>query len=149
MEHKQKLVLVNSRLDPKGFTLLELLVVIAIIGLLASLVGPRLFGQISKSERETARAQIDSLGKALDAYRIDIGIYPTTEIGLTALVSKPAGDSTNWRGPYLQKAIPLDPWGKPYQYRGAGEGRDYSLLSLGKDGRPGGDDDDADILSWK
>lgn len=132
-----------------GFTLLELLVVIAIIGLLASLVGPRLFGQISKSEHETARAQLDSFGKALDAYRIDMGSYPSTDIGLTVLINKPAANSQNWRGPYLQKAIPLDPWGQPFQYRGAGEGRDYSLLSLGKDGRPGGDGDDADVLSWK
>lgn len=132
-----------------GFTLLELLVVIAIIGLLASLVGPRLFGQISKSERETARAQIDSMTKALDAYRIDMGAYPSVQQGLSALVTKPNADAQKWRGPYMQKAIPLDPWGRPYQYQGPGEGRDYSLLSFGKDGRTGGDGDDEDILNWK
>ena len=141
---------VQTRLSPSnGFTLLELLVVIAIIGLLASLVAPRLFGQISKSERETARAQIDSISKALDTYRVDMGQYPTTEQGLSVLSTRPSENAIRWRGPYLQKQLPPDPWGRMYEYKGAGEGRDYSLLSLGKDGRIGGEGDNEDVVSWK
>lgn len=131
-----------------GFTLLELLVVMVIIGLLAGYVGPKLFGQIGKSEVKVARAQIDGLQKALDQYRLDTGHYPTNEQGLEALRSKPA-DEARWAGPYLQKAVPLDPWGHPYVYRLPGEhGNEYDLSSLGRDGRPGGEGEDADLVSW-
>ncbi|UDF35505.1 UNVERIFIED_ORG: type II secretion system major pseudopilin GspG [Shinella sp. XGS7] len=128
-----------------GFTLLELLVVILIIGLLTGIVGPRFFGQISKSEVTTARAQMDALDKAIQGYRMDTGRYPTTAQGLKALVEAP-GDEPRWRGPYLQAAVPLDPWGMPYQYRSPGSnGKEYELLSLGRDRTPGGSGDDADI----
>jgi general secretion pathway protein G len=127
-----------------GFTLLELLVVIVIIGLLAAYVGPRYFAQLGKSERGAAKAQIEGLGRALDAYRLDTGHYPTTEQGLNALVVKP-NDESKWTGPYLQKAVPPDPWGTPYVYRSPGQGGDFDLLSNGKDGQPGGDGDAADI----
>lgn len=130
-----------------GFTLLELLVVMVIIGLLAGYVGPRYFSQIGKSEVKAARAQIDALGKALDQYRLDTGRYPTTEQGLAALNVPPAGE-TRWGGPYLQKAVPLDPWGEPYQYTSPGQYGEYDLLSLGKDGYAGGTDTSADIVSW-
>jgi general secretion pathway protein G len=128
----------------RGFTLLELLVVIVIIGLLAAYVGPRYFAQLGKSERGTAKAQIEGLGKALDAYRLDTGRYPGTEQGLTALVVRPQ-DEPKWTGPYLQKAVPLDPWGKPYVYRSPGQSDDFDLSSLGKDGQPGGEGDAADV----
>lgn len=129
----------------KGFTLLELLVVIVIIGLLASYVGPRYFAQIGKSERGTAKAQIEGFGRALDAYRLDTGHYPDNSLGLNALVTRPTSES-KWNGPYLQKAVPLDPWGKPYVYRTPSTtGQDFDLLSYGKDGRQGGDGDNADI----
>ena len=129
----------------QGFTLLELLVVIAIIGLLATYVGPRYFSQLSQSERGTARMQIESLARALDAYRLDTGHFPTTEEGLQALMVRP-GDEPKWQGPYLQKAIPLDPWNRAYVYRSPGSnGGDFDLLSHGKDGQPGGDDAAADI----
>ncbi|MCW5219944.1 type II secretion system protein GspG [Verminephrobacter aporrectodeae subsp. tuberculatae] len=128
----------------RGFTLLELLVVIVIIGLLAAYVGPRYFSQLGKSERNTAKAQIEGLGKALDTYRLDTGHYPTTEQGLTALVVQPP-DEPKWRGPYLQKAVPMDPWGKPYVYRAPGQAWDFDLSSLGKDGQVGGDGDGEDI----
>lgn len=131
----------------RGFTLLELLVVMVIIGLLAGFVGPRLFAQIGKSEQKVTRAQIDALQKALDQYRIDVGRYPSSEQGLPALVAKP-GDEAKWTGPYLAKAVPKDPWGREYVYRNPGEHGDYDLLSHGKDGRPGGDGDDADVTSW-
>ncbi|MGB4066205.1 MAG: type II secretion system major pseudopilin GspG [Azonexus sp.] len=135
----------NNKSVLAGFTLLELLVVIVIIGLLASYVGPRYFSQIGKSERGTAKAQIEGFGRALDAYRLDTGHYPETNLGLNALVTRPTSES-KWNGPYLQKAVPLDPWGKPYVYRTPSTtGQDFDLLSYGKDGRQGGDGDNADI----
>ena len=130
-----------------GFTLLELLVVMVIIGLLAGYVGPKFFGQIGKSEVKAARAQIDGLSKALDQYRIEVGRYPSTEQGLAALVTKP-GEEPRWGGPYLSKAVPKDPWRNDYQYRSPGEHGDYDLFSLGRDGRPGGEGEDADLTNW-
>lgn len=128
-----------------GFTLLELLVVILIIGLLTGIVGPRFMGQISRSEQTTARAQMDALDKALQAFRIDMGRYPTTSEGLKPLVTHGAADA-RWRGPYLKSDIPLDPWGMPYQYRHPGaQGKDFDLVSFGRDRISGGTGDDADI----
>ncbi|HZR69199.1 MAG TPA: type II secretion system major pseudopilin GspG [Burkholderiales bacterium] len=130
---------------PGGFTLLELLVVVAIIGLLVGYVAPRYFGQVGKAETATARAQIDALEKALDQYRLDTGHYPTTEVGLNALVAKPASEP-KWNGPYLKKAVPLDPWSNAYVYKLPGEkGGDFDLVSYGRDGKPGGSGEDADI----
>ena len=132
----------------QGFTLLELLVVMVIIGLLASFVAPKYFDQISKSETKTARAQLASFEKALASYRIDCGHFPSTELGLAALVNRPAEERL-WAGPYLSKAVPLDPWGRSYVYKLPGEsGREYELGSLGRDGRPGGDGVDADMSVW-
>ena len=128
----------------KGFTLLELLVVIVIIGLLAGYVAPRYFGQVGKSEVQVARAQLDSLEKALDQYRLDNRHYPSAEQGLDALVTKPANE-TAWGGPYLKKAVPNDPWGRPYVYRVPGSRGEFDLYSLGRDGKPGGSGEDADI----
>jgi general secretion pathway protein G len=130
----------------RGFTLLELLVVILIIGLLTGIVAPRFMGQVSRSEVTTARAQLDALDKALQSYRIDTGRFPTTAQGLKALVAQP-GDESRWRGPYLQGDVPADPWGNAYQYRSPGSnGRDFEVMSLGKDRAPGGTGDDADIV---
>ena len=131
----------------RGFTLLELLVVMVIIGLLVGYVAPKYFAQIGKSEVKAAKDQIDALGKALDQYRLDTGHYPTTEQGLNVLVVKPA-DELKWDGPYLAKAVPVDPWGKPYIYKNPGEHGDYDLLSLGKDGQVGGSGENADITNW-
>lgn len=131
----------------RGFTLLELLVVMVIIGLLAGYVGPRLFAQIGRSEVKIARAQIEGLSKALDQYRLDTGHHPSTEQGLAALRTKP-GDEPKWTGPYLAKAVPKDPWGNEYVYRSPGEHGDFDLSSLGRDGRPGGDGEDADLGNW-
>jgi general secretion pathway protein G len=132
----------------RGFTLLELLVVMAIIGLLASYVGPKLFDHISTAENRSARSQLDALHKALVAYRVDAGHYPSTAQGLRALVERPA-DEVRWAGPYLSKSLPLDPWDNPYVYRLPGEaGREFELLSLGRDRRPGGEGENADLSVW-
>jgi general secretion pathway protein G len=130
-----------------GFTLLELLVVMVIIGLLAGYVGPKLFGQIGKSEVKVARAQMEAFGKALDQYRLDVGRYPSSAEGLQALLQAPGGES-RWAGPYLAKAVPVDPWGQAYGYRAPGEHGDYDLWSMGRDGRPGGSGEDADVQNW-
>lgn len=130
-----------------GFTLLELLVVIAIIGMLAGYVGPKYFSQVGKAEVKAARAQIVALEKALDQYRLDTGHYPTTEQGLTALNAKPATEQ-KWAGPYLKKDIPPDSWGNPFIYKSPGEHGDFDLMSYGKDGRPGGNGEDADVTNW-
>jgi general secretion pathway protein G len=129
-----------------GFTLLELLVVIAIIGLLAAYVGPRYFSQLSKSEAAVAKAQIESFSKALDQYRLDVGRFPTTEQGLAALVTAPGGQK-KWNGPYLNKDIPLDPWGNAYVYRAPGTRSDYDIVSYGKDGAAAGTGEAADITN--
>jgi general secretion pathway protein G len=127
-----------------GFTLLELLVVIVIIGLLAGYVAPRYFSQVGKSEVQVARAQLDAIEKALDQYRLDTRRLPSTEQGLAVLVDRPANEP-NWHGPYLKKMAPNDPWGRPYMYRIPGQKSEYDLFTYGRDGKPGGSGEDADI----
>jgi general secretion pathway protein G len=130
-----------------GFTLLELLVVIVIIGLLAAYVGPKYFSQLGKSQVTIARAQIEAFEKSLDTYRLDVGRYPTSEEGLSALMSAPPAEAAKWNGPYLKKGIPQDPWGHPYQYRAPGAKGEYEIVSTGRDGQPGGAGEDADLSS--
>jgi general secretion pathway protein G len=137
----------SGHLQGQGFTLLELLVVIVIIGLLAGLVAPRYFDQVSKSNTKIARAQIDSLEKALDQYRLDVGSYPTTDPGLVALNTRPQ-NLEKWAGPYLKKAVPPDPWGASYIYKSPGDHGDYDLSSLGSDGQAGGSGEASDVTSW-
>lgn len=131
-----------------GFTLIELLVVMVILGLLAALVAPRLFGKVGQSKLGAAQAQIELFGTALDALRLDIGRYPTTAEGLQALVERPAGVES-WQGPYLRKAVPPDPWGRPYVYKSPGDHGEYDLISYGADGQSGGEGESQDIVSWK
>ena len=128
-----------------GFTIIELLVVMVIIGLLVSYVGPRYFNQLSQSEVKAAKAQINAIRKALDVYRLDNSTYPDQAAGLAALMVAPQS-ATRWQGPYLQKEIPTDPWHNPYVYRIPGEKAEYDLLSYGADGRPGGTEQNADIV---
>jgi len=135
------------RRTARGFTLLELLVVMVIIGLLAGIVAPQYFAQIGKSNSKVARAQIESFGQALDQYRLDVGHYPSTEQGLLALRAAPE-QVPRWQGPYLKRDIPEDPWGHAYVYRRPGQHGEYDLVSLGADGQPGGDGENADVVSW-
>ncbi len=133
----------------RGFTLIELMVVIVVLGLLVGLVAPRIIGRVSEARSTTARTQIELLGVALDSYRLDSGSYPTTEQGLAALQAKPTRPPAplNWRGPYLRKDLPADPWGRPYIYRSPSQknASGYELTSYGRDGQPGGKDEDADV----
>jgi len=130
-----------------GFTLIELLIVMIILGLLAALVAPKMFQKVGSSKQKAAKTQISMLGTALDAYRLDMGRYPSGEDGLDAL-RKPPGQGS-WDGPYLSKDVPPDPWGNPYVYRAPGEHGDYDLVSLGADGQDGGEGENADVVSWE
>lgn len=140
------------RFVPQGFTLIELLVTIAIIATLAAIVAPSLFSNIGDARRNTAKSQIQILSLALDAYRLDNETFPTTEQGIESLRTIPiTGEAPpNWKGPYLRQLVPLDPWGRAYVYLSPGVANPnaYDLYSLGKDGKPGGDGEDADITSW-
>ena len=135
-----------------GFTLLELLVVLAIIATLVAVVAPSIFRNVGDAKADAAKSQLEIFGLALDAYRIDNDAYPTTAQGLEALWTKPdlANAPRNWRGPYLRKDVPLDPWGRPYVYVAPGleNPTGYDLYTLGRDGKAGGSDEDADITSW-
>lgn len=137
--------------NERGFTLIELLIVMVILVLLASLVGPRLFGQLGAAKGKAARAQIEMMGAALDSYRLDMSNYPSTEQGVTALFVKPVDPvaAAIWRGPYLKKPVERDPWGNNYVYKSPGTNAEYELSSFGADGKEGGSGDDADVLSWK
>lgn len=136
-----------------GFTLIEIIVVIVVIAALATLVAPNVFQHVFTARDATARTQIEMLGSSLDAYRLDNGAYPTTTQGLAALWSEPttAPHPRNWNGPYTRKEIPTDPWGTAYVYRSPGSesGQGYEIVSLGADGRPGGEGEAADIKSWE
>ena len=129
----------------QGFTLVEMLVVITIIGLIMSLVGPRVLNYLGESKVKAAKIQIQSFSSALDLFYMDAGRYPTTSEGLAALV-KPAPGLTAWNGPYLKGGtVPNDPWGKPYAYRSPGERSAYEIVSYGSDGQEGGTGTAADI----
>ena len=136
----------------RGFTLLELLVVLAIIATLVAVVAPNIFRNVGDAKTAAAKSQVEIFGLALDSYRMDNDTYPTTSQGLAALRVKPVTGDTprNWRGPYLRKDVPLDPWGRPYLYVAPGieNPTSYDLYTLGRDGKAGGSDEDGDITSW-
>jgi general secretion pathway protein G len=137
---------VSSSTDRRGFTLLELLVVITVLSVLATIVSPMVFQNVGDAKVTAARTQIETLGLALDAYRLDSDYYPSTQQGLAALVTAPSGEPAprRWRGPYLKRGVPEDPWGHPYLYRALDADR-YELRSLGRDGAAGGTGEDADV----
>lgn len=136
----------------KGFTLIEILVVIVVIAILATMVAPNVFRHVGAARDTTAKSQIEMIGSGLDTYRLDNGMYPTTEQGLAALQVAPSYEPipTNWNGPYLRKEVPNDPWGRPYVYVSPGQANPngYDLMSYGADGQPGGEGENADIVSW-
>lgn len=137
-----------GRKRERGFTLIELLVVMVIIALLASLVAPKLFSKLGASKQKAAKAQIQMIETALDAFRLDVGRYPTTAEGLKVLWQDP-GNIKGWDGPYLPKPVKADPWGNPYVYKSPGDnGKPYELKSLGADGKEGGTGENADISVW-
>jgi general secretion pathway protein G len=142
----------RRRYAAAGFTLIELLVVIAIIAVLASVVAPAVFRNVGDAKQAAAHSQIELFATALNQYRLDNDTYPTSDQGLAALRTMPSdGDPPrNWRGPYLSRVVPLDPWGRPYIYTSPGteNPQTYDLYTLGRDGKPGGDGDDADVTSW-
>ncbi len=141
------LIVNGKRRAEAGFTLMELLVVLVIVGLLAAFVGPLIYQRISLAKQTAARSQIESFATALDTYLIDVGQFPTTEQGLGSLRTNP-GEAT-WKGPYLRKEVPLDPWGASYVYRAPGRSGGYEIISYGSDRIEGGTDDAADIESWR
>lgn len=132
----------------RGFTLIELLVVLAILAMLAGLVGPRILGQLGGAKSKTAAVQIKDFEQAADLFKLDVGRYPTRDEGLAALVRRPSS-ANGWNGPYLKKGLPDDPWGKPYQYAVPGQRGDIDIYSLGADGAPGGDGENADVGNWE
>jgi general secretion pathway protein G len=131
-----------------GFTLIELMIVLFILGLLAALVAPRLMGRVGKAKQKTAQTQIQLLATTLDLFYLDVGRYPTEEEGLKALREK-LDNVPAWGGPYLDKAVPNDPWGRPYIYKSPGQHGPYDLYSLGADGAEGGDGENQDITNWQ
>ena len=139
----------HSRAGSAGFTLVELLVVLAILTLLAGIVGPRVLGQLGGAKSKTAAVQIADIDKALELFKLDVGRFPTTEEGLEALTKRPPTVSSGWAGPYLKGALPTDPWARPYRYQGPGPDGAIEILSLGADGAPGGEGENADIRNTR
>jgi general secretion pathway protein G len=136
--------------ERRGFTLLELLVALSIVAALAAVVGPTLFGHVADGKRTAARTQVDALVMAIEAFRLDVGRVPSAQEGLGALRAAPGGGVSGWRGPYLKRDLPRDPWGQAYQYTipGGRSGDAYDVYSFGRDGRVGGEGDATDIGNW-
>jgi general secretion pathway protein G len=143
-------ILNRSSSRERGFSLLELLAVLVILGILAGIFAPKFLGQAESAKRKAAKLEIDQIGQSLDLYKLEIGRYPTSQEGLAALVTAPSGTSS-WNGPYLKKtSVPKDPWGNEYKYVSPGDqNRPYDIVSLGGDGKEGGDGDGKDITSWQ
>lgn len=138
----------EARKRERGITLIEMMVVVVIIALFAALVGPKMLGQADKAKRTAAHAQINNFNTALGSFKLATGTFPSTEMGLNGLRVRPE-NMPQWDGPYLQQDIPMDPWGHPYQYKYPGDhGDEPDIISLGADGQPGGEGNNADIVSW-
>ncbi len=139
----------ETRRAERGFTLIELLVVLVILGLLGSIVGPRVMKYLSGAKSDSARLQIQDFATTLDLYKLEIGRYPTTDEGLRALIEAPS-NAEGWNGPYLKKKeVPKDPWGNEYAYRFPGQHGEFDVYSLGADHAEGGDGENKDVASWE
>ncbi|MEP7084786.1 MAG: type II secretion system major pseudopilin GspG [Betaproteobacteria bacterium] len=141
---------INSARAHRGFSLLELLVVLLLLGAFAGIFAPKIFGQAEKAKQKAAKLEIDQIGQALDLFKLEIGRYPTSQEGLQSLMVAPSGVA-NWNGPYLKRnAVPKDPWSNEYKYVSPGDqNRPYDIISMGSDGKDGGDGDAKDINSWQ
>ena len=144
----QKLKKSRGIAKQSGFTLMELLVVLAILGLLMSLVGPRVLNQLGGAKTKTALIQIKDLEQTLEMYKLDVGRFPSSSEGLQALVTKP-GTAPGWNGPYLKADVPLDPWKREYQYKYPGERGELDIFTYGQNGAPGGEGEDSDVGNWQ
>jgi general secretion pathway protein G len=139
----------HRNLYQQGFTLIEIMVVVVILGILAAIVAPNVIGRVADAQIAAAKQDMRGIENALKFYRLDNFSYPTTEQGLQALVTRPADPTIrNWKaGGYLDR-LPKDPWGNPYQYLNPGQNSEIDIYTLGRDGRPGGEGEDADIGNW-
>jgi general secretion pathway protein G len=133
----------------RGMTLIEILVVLTLIGIVMGIVGGNYLGQGEKAKAKAAKIEIEQIGQTLDLFKLEVGRYPTTQEGLQALITAPAG-MTNWNGPYWKKStLPKDPWTNEYKYASPGQHGAYDLWSYGADGKEGGEGNDKDITSWE
>ena len=139
----------HRRPRQRGMTLIEILVVLVLIGVVMGIVGSKFIGQGEEAKRKAAKIEINQIGNTLDLFKLEVGRYPTTSEGLQALITAPSG-ATNWNGPYWKNAtLPKDPWGNEYKYTSPStHGGAYDIISLGADGREGGEGADKDITSW-
>lgn len=138
----------SVRLGDRGITLLEMLVVLVILGLLAALIAPQVTNYIGGARSTAGKLQMENIRTAVELYKLDVGAYPPADPGLVALVEQPE-DVAGWNGPYLRNRSALnDPWGKPFEYRVPGTDNAFDIYSYGADETPGGDGEDADIVSW-
>ena len=137
------------RARAQGMTLIEILVVLVLIGVVMGIVGGNFIGQGESAKRKAAKIEIEQIGQTLDLFKLEVGRYPTSQEGLQALISAPAG-LNNWNGPYWKKGtVPKDPWGNEYKYTAPGQHGSYDIVSLGADGKEGGDGPNKDITSWE
>jgi len=137
-----------SRKHMSGMTLIEILVVLVLIGIVMGVLGGNFIGKGEKAKGDAAKIEIGQIGQALDLYKLEIGKYPTTQEGLQALITAPSG-TDRWNGPYWKnKAIPKDPWGNEYRYTAPGQHGPFDIVSLGADGKEGGEGADKDVTSW-
>jgi general secretion pathway protein G len=149
MKHLTALSSITRRRAQGGFTLIEIMVVVVILGILASVVVPKIMDRPDKARQTKAAHDVRAIENALSLFKLDNFVYPTTDQGLESLVSKPGGDFPNWKsGGYLDK-LPKDPWGRPYQYLNPGVKGEVDIYSLGADGQPGGSETNADIGNWE
>jgi len=146
--HLNKVVSANRNRRQQGFTLIEIIIVVIIMSLIAALVVPRLFKKVEKSKQQIAKTQITLIENSVKMFKLDTGRYPSKDEGLKALLEKPAG-ANNWDGPYLEKGIPKDPWGRQYLYTYPGQNYTFEIVSLGADGQPGGEGENMDVNNWQ